>query len=57
LAAAGGRAVLDKYVGAHLNNPMIEMALDMSLEQIAPFAADLLTPELLKAINDDLAKA
>jgi hypothetical protein len=32
------------------------MALDMSLEQITPFAADLLTPELLKAINDDLAR-
>ncbi len=57
LADPGGRAVLEKHVGAHINNPQIEMALDMSLEQIAPFAADLLTPELLKAINDDLARA
>jgi len=56
LADAGGRAVLEKYVGAHINHPQIEMALDMSLEQIAPFAADLLTPELLEAINDDLAR-
>jgi beta-glucosidase len=56
LADSGARAVLDKYIGAHLDNPMIEQALDMSLEQIAPFAADLLTPELLKAINGDLAK-
>ena len=56
LADAGGQAVLEKYVGAHLNNPQNAMAMDMSLEQIAPFAADLLTPELLKAINDDLAK-
>jgi beta-glucosidase len=56
LADAGGKAVLEKHIGTHLNHPMIETALDMSLEQIAPFAADLLTPDLLKAINDDLAR-
>jgi len=56
LADSSGRAVLEKYLGAHVRNPHIEMALDMTLEQIAPFAADLLTPELLQAINDDLAK-
>jgi len=48
--------VLEKHIGMYLNNPMIEMGLDMSLEQIAPFAADLLTPELLETINGDLAK-
>jgi beta-glucosidase len=56
LADSGARAVLEKHVGAHLDNPMIEMALDMSLEEIAPFASDLLTPQVVQAINDDLAQ-
>jgi len=56
LADAGSKAILEKRIGAYLNHPMIEAALDMSLEQIAPFAADVLTPELLQTINDDLAQ-
>ncbi len=56
LADPGGKAVLSKHLGAHLNHPMIGMAMEMSLEQIASFAADVLTPELLKTINDELAQ-
>lgn len=56
LADAGGKAVLEKHLSAHLNHPMIGMAMSMSLEQIASFASEVLTPELLKTINDELAQ-
>jgi len=54
---AGGKAVLEKYLGAYLGNPQIDMVRDMPLEEMAKLAADILTPELLQAIDDDLAKA
>ncbi len=50
-----GKAVLEKHIPQVLAAPQISMALGMSLEQIAAFAADILTPEKLKEINDDLA--
>jgi beta-glucosidase len=56
LADEGARAVLGRYVGEHLNNPQLEMVLDMTLEQLVPLAGGLLPPELLQAISDDLAK-
>ncbi len=54
---AGGKAVLEKYVGAYLGNPQIEMIWAMPLEEIAKLVPDLLAAETLQAINDDLAKA
>jgi beta-glucosidase len=56
MADERARAVLAKYAGEYLNHPELETVLDMSLEQLAPMAGGLLTPELLKAIGDDLAK-
>lgn len=56
LRDAGGKAVLGKYVGAYLGDPQIEMAWNMTLEEMAAFAPSILTPEVLRAINDDLAK-
>ena len=51
----GGKAVLEKHISQVLEAPQISMAMGMTLEQIAGFAPQILTPEKLKAINDDLA--
>ena len=53
---ASGKAALERYVGAYLGDPQIEMVWETSLEDIAKLAPGILTPELLQAINDDLAK-
>jgi hypothetical protein len=53
---ASGKAVLERYVGAYLGDPQIEMVWETSLEDIAKLAPGILTPELLQAINDNLAK-
>jgi beta-glucosidase len=54
LAHEGGRQVLRKHLGELLDHPQAEMALAMSLEQIAFFVPQQLTPEKLRAINNDL---
>jgi len=36
---------------------MIQMGRERSLEQISELIPEMLTPALLKAINDDLVKA
>jgi len=51
-----GRHAIEKHIPEVLAAPQINMAMSMSLEQIAPFAPQVLTPEKLKAINEDLAK-
>jgi beta-glucosidase len=51
-----GKAVLNKYSRAVLDNPEIQMIWSMSLEQIAVLAPDILTPQVLQAINLELAK-
>lgn len=48
------RAVLEKHIPEVLGAPEIQMAMGMSLNQIAPFAAEVLTEEKLKAIAADL---
>jgi beta-glucosidase len=49
-----GSAVLRAHLGDMLNHPQLELAMSMSLEQIANFVPDVLTAEKLAAINDDL---
>jgi alpha-L-fucosidase len=49
-----GKALLQKHVGKMLASPQIEMAMGLSLTQIAPFAPDVLTPEVLEEIDRDL---
>ena len=51
-----GKAVLEKHMGGHMSDPEVQMISGMSLEQLATMAPQLLTPELLKKIDDDLAK-
>ncbi|RLC62777.1 MAG: beta-glucosidase, partial [Chloroflexota bacterium] len=52
----GGKAVLEKHLGDLLQAPQIDMAMGFSLTQIAPFVPDVLTPQKLKEINDDLGR-
>ena len=52
-----GHGVLAQHFGGMLDTPMIQMGREMSLEQISELVPEMLTPSLLKAINDDLAKA
>jgi beta-glucosidase len=55
LADPRAKAVLEKHIPEVLISPESQMAKNMSLNQIAPFAAEVLTPEVLKAIEKDLS--
>ena len=57
LESEAGHGVLARYFGDMLESPMVQMGKEMSLSQISEFIPDLLSPEKLKAISDDLAKA
>ncbi|MDQ3006772.1 MAG: glycoside hydrolase family 3 C-terminal domain-containing protein [Chloroflexota bacterium] len=57
LESEAGRAVLTRYFGDMIESPMVQMGKEMSLSQISEFIPDLLSPEKLKAISDDLAQA
>lgn len=56
LKDAAAKAVLRKYFGALLDHPDLEMAAGMSLDQLASMMPDLLKPEILQAVDEDLAK-
>jgi hypothetical protein len=49
-----GKAVLREHLGELLDLPQVKMAMDFSLEQIAPFAPQVLTREKLAAIDTAL---
>ena len=48
------RAVIEKHVPGMLDSPQINMAMSLSLPQIAGFVPDVLTAEVLAAIGEDL---
>lgn len=52
-----GKAVLSKHFGELMYSPDLEMALDLTIEQIARLLPQVLTPEKLDALASDLAKA
>ena len=54
LADADGKAVLEQHLGALLQAPQAAMAMDFSLLQIAQFVGDMLTPQVLRAVNEAL---
>ena len=56
LESEAGRGVLTRYFGDMIESPMVQMGKEMSLSQISEFIPDLLPPEKLKAISEDLAK-
>ena len=49
-----GKGVLEKHLGHLLQAPQLSMAMGFSLNQLAQFVPDVLTPEKLQEINDDL---
>ncbi len=51
-----GYAVLAKYFGEMMQSPELELAMEMTLLEIAKFVPDRLTPAALKIINDDLTQ-
>jgi beta-glucosidase len=55
LKNARAKAVLEKYVPEVIGAPQMSMAMGMSLDQIATFVPQVLTPDKLKAINEELA--
>ncbi|MDT8304956.1 MAG: glycoside hydrolase family 3 C-terminal domain-containing protein [Anaerolineae bacterium] len=50
-----GKAVLERHLGELLDHPQAEMALEMSLDQLAGIVPDVLPAEKMQAIRDDLA--
>lgn len=50
------RAVLDKHLPGFSTNPQTDMARGVSLKTIQPYAANVLTDEVLAKIDADLAK-
>jgi beta-glucosidase len=51
-----GYAALEKYFGEMIRSPQLELAMELTLQEIAKFVPDRLTPPVLKMINDDLAE-
>jgi beta-glucosidase len=51
-----GKAILMKHLGPMFEHPQFEMALGMTLEQLATFVPDYLTPDLLNQINEELSE-
>jgi beta-glucosidase len=54
LANEGAKAILAKHFGEMLQSPQLNMAMDFSLEQMAGFAPDILTPEKLQELDEAL---
>jgi hypothetical protein len=47
---------LEKYFGEMIHSPQLELAMELTLQEIAKFVPDRLTPGVLKMINDDLSE-
>ncbi|NWG33644.1 MAG: glycoside hydrolase family 3 C-terminal domain-containing protein [Chloroflexi bacterium] len=56
LADETGKAVLARYFGEWLENPLLEQGMEMTLDQLSNIVPDLLTPALLETINRELAQ-
>ncbi|MBI9015226.1 MAG: DUF4982 domain-containing protein [Clostridiales bacterium] len=54
LADSEGKAIVEKYIGEEINNPMLQMAMEMNLETIAMAAGDKMPATLIEAIDRDL---
>jgi len=50
------RAVLQRYFGARTNDPMIAAIWNMTLKELAILSPDILTPEVLQALEADLSQ-
>jgi alpha-L-rhamnosidase len=54
LASPAARAAVDRRVPGFSADPRLQQALQMNLREIAPYAAEVFTEEVLKALDDDL---
>lgn len=50
------RAALDKHMPDFSSNPQLAMARGFSLKMVAGFSAGKITPEMLTAVEAELAK-
>ncbi len=50
------KAILEKHIPDLVANPQLEQGYEMTFPDIVQYVPDVLTPEKLKAINEDLAK-
>jgi hypothetical protein len=50
------KAILDRYFPGMTEDARLAMAAGMTLEQIAPFAPQVLTEEKLQAVDDELKR-
>jgi len=55
LSSEEAKAILERHVPGMTDSPQMGMAQGFSLEQLAGFAPDVFTDEVLQAIADDLA--
>ena len=55
LANPQARAVVEKRLPGITKDPRVDQALGMSLREVAPYEPTILTEDLLKALDDDLA--
>jgi beta-glucosidase len=56
LDEAKARAVLEKYIAPFLADLTMEQVSSLSLDQLSVFVPSVLTPELLRAINENLRR-
>ena len=56
LANEEARAILNKHLPGILDAPQLSMALGFTLEQVAGFAPDVFTEEVMQSIAEDLAQ-
>ncbi len=57
LGDEAGKTIINKHFGELAHSPDMAMGLDLTVEQIARLIPNVLTPEKLEALADDLAKA
>lgn len=50
------KEVVAKHCPGLMDDPRINMALNMTLSQITPFSGGRITPQIIEAIAEDLAK-
>jgi alpha-galactosidase len=50
------RAILERHFPEMLDHPQLQMAADMTLEAVAVYAPQILTPEKLQAVDAELAR-
>lgn len=53
LADEKAKAILDKHMPGTSTNPQISMASGMTLKMVAPLSGGKITPEIIKAIEED----